>query len=52
MKDASPELQRSMQQLMQSALTRLRNWDISDQELRELQTSGDDAAHHHAPLAG
>jgi RND family efflux transporter MFP subunit len=39
-KNASPELQRSMQQLMQSALTRLRNWDISDQELRELQTSG------------
>ena len=39
-KGASAELQRSMQQLMQSTLTRLRNWDISDQELRELQTSG------------
>jgi Cu(I)/Ag(I) efflux system membrane fusion protein len=40
MKGASADLQRSMQQLKSSALTRLRNWDISDQELQELQTSG------------
>ncbi|MGZ8156069.1 MAG: efflux RND transporter periplasmic adaptor subunit [Burkholderiales bacterium] len=39
-KDGSPEIQASMQQLMKSALTRLSNWDISDQELRELQSSG------------
>jgi RND family efflux transporter MFP subunit len=39
-KNASPELQRSMRQLVASALTRLRNWDISDQELAELQQSG------------
>jgi Cu(I)/Ag(I) efflux system membrane fusion protein len=39
-KDASPEIQRSMRQLMSSALDRLRNWDISDQELAELQRSG------------
>jgi membrane fusion protein, copper/silver efflux system len=36
-RDASPEMQRSMRQLRESALTRLRNWDISDQELAELQ---------------
>lgn len=39
-KEGSPEIQASMQQLMKSALTRLRNWDISDQELHELQSSG------------
>jgi RND family efflux transporter MFP subunit len=39
-KDASPEIQRSMRQLMSSALTRLRNWDISDQEIAELQQTG------------
>jgi RND family efflux transporter MFP subunit len=39
-KSASPEMQRSMRELMQSALARLRNWDISEQELTALQQSG------------
>jgi len=33
----SPEVQASMQQLADSALQRLRNWDISDADLRRLQ---------------
>ena len=36
-KGGSPEVQASMQQLVDSALQRLRNWDISDTELRRLQ---------------
>lgn len=39
-KDASPETQASMRHLMESALQRLRNWDISDQELQRLQKEG------------
>ena len=40
MKDASSESQASMKQLMASALTRLRNWDISDEELQRLEREG------------
>lgn len=40
LKDASPDMQQSMRRMMQSALTRLRNWDISDAELTEIQQSG------------
>lgn len=36
-KGGSPEVQASMQQLVDSALQRLRNWDISETELRRLQ---------------
>ena len=39
-KDASPEVQASMHQLMESALQRLRNWDISEAELKQLQGQG------------
>jgi RND family efflux transporter MFP subunit len=39
-KDASPEIQGSMRELRASALTRLRNWDISDQELQRLEREG------------
>ena len=39
-KDASPEIQASMKQLMASALMRLRNWDISEQELQRLEREG------------
>ena len=39
-KDGSPEIQASMRQLMASALTRLRNWDISEQELQRLEREG------------
>ena len=36
----SPEVQASMQQLVDSALQRLRNWDIAESELRRLQQEG------------
>lgn len=39
-KDGSPETQASMRQLVASALQRLRNWDISDEELQRLQKEG------------
>ena len=39
-KDGSPEVQASMHQLMESALQRLRNWDISEAELKQLQKDG------------
>ena len=37
---ASPEVQASMQRLVDSALQRLRNWDISQTELQQLEHSG------------
>jgi RND family efflux transporter MFP subunit len=36
-KDAAPEIQASMRRLMTGALERLRNWDISEGELAELE---------------
>lgn len=39
-KDGSPETQASMRQLVASALQRLRNWDISDNEIQRLQKEG------------
>jgi len=39
-KEGSPEIQASMRQLVASALQRLRNWDISDEELQRLQKEG------------
>ena len=39
-KDGSPEIQAGVRQLMASALQRLRNWDISDEELQRLQKEG------------
>lgn len=39
-KDGSPEIQASMRQLMAGALARLRNWDISERELQQLQSEG------------
>ena len=36
----SPEVRASMQQLVDSALQRLRNWDIAESELRRLQQEG------------
>ena len=38
--DASGEVQASMRDLMESSLQRLRNWDISDEELQRLQQEG------------
>jgi Cu(I)/Ag(I) efflux system membrane fusion protein len=40
LKDASPEIQASMRTLMDSSLQRLRNWDIAEDELRQLQQEG------------
>ena len=40
LKDGSSEVQASMHQLMESALQRLRNWDISEAELKQLQREG------------
>ncbi len=39
-KDGTPEIQASMRQLAASALERLRNWDISEEEMRQLQKEG------------
>jgi Cu(I)/Ag(I) efflux system membrane fusion protein len=39
-KDGSPEIQASMRQLATSTLQRLRNWDISEDELKRLQKEG------------
>jgi Cu(I)/Ag(I) efflux system membrane fusion protein len=39
-KGASPEVEASMRTLMDSALQRLRNWDISEAELQRLQQEG------------
>jgi RND family efflux transporter MFP subunit len=53
-KDASPEIQASMKQLMASALTRLRNWDIADRELQRLEREGTvrRTVTLHSPVAG
>jgi Cu(I)/Ag(I) efflux system membrane fusion protein len=40
LKASSPEAQAVMQRLAEDALRRLRNWEISDQELESLQRSG------------
>lgn len=39
-RNGGPEIQASMQQLRASALARLRNWDISDEELQRLEREG------------
>ena len=40
LKDGGPEIQSSMRRLMTGSLERLRNWDISEQDLQELAKSG------------
>jgi Cu(I)/Ag(I) efflux system membrane fusion protein len=40
LRDAPKEVQGSMRDLMESSLQRLRNWDISDEELQRLQQEG------------
>ena len=40
LKDSGPEAQALMQRLAEGVLRRLRNWEISDQELRALQQEG------------
>lgn len=41
LKDAGPDAQSSMQRLAESSLTRLRNWDISDEQVRALRDRGE-----------
>lgn len=40
LKDASSQAQSGMQQLAQSSLARLKNWDISDEQIKALTQSG------------
>lgn len=40
LKGASDEAQRGMRQLADASLTRMRNWDISDEQIRALTQSG------------
>ena len=40
MAQAGPEAQRSMQQLAEASLVRLRNWDVSEAQLKEMSASG------------
>ena len=40
MAQAGPEAQKSMQQLADASLVRLRNWDVSEEQVRELSASG------------
>jgi Cu(I)/Ag(I) efflux system membrane fusion protein len=41
LKDAGPEAQSAMKQLAEASLARLKNWDISDEQLRALARSGE-----------
>jgi Cu(I)/Ag(I) efflux system membrane fusion protein len=40
LKDAGPEIQASMRSLLDGSLQRLRNWDIGEEELLQLQQEG------------
>ena len=58
MKDATPDAQASMRSLADASLARLKNWDISDEqitELRQQQRSGEEsrrALAFRSPIAG
>ncbi len=41
LKDAGPEAQAGMKQLAESSLSRLRNWDISDEQIVRLREGGE-----------
>jgi Cu(I)/Ag(I) efflux system membrane fusion protein len=41
MKDASAEMQSGMKQLAEASLTRLRNWDISEEQVKALAAGGE-----------
>ena len=41
-----------MKQLAESSLARLRNWDMSPEQIAALVKIGRSQAHHHLPLAG
>jgi Cu(I)/Ag(I) efflux system membrane fusion protein len=40
LKQAGPDAQKSMQQLADASLARLRNWDVSEEQIKELAKSG------------
>jgi len=40
MNQAGPDAQKSMQQLAEASLVRLRNWDVSEEQVKELSASG------------
>ncbi len=41
MQDAVPEAQSGMQELVQASLQRLKNWDITEKDLRQLSVTGE-----------
>jgi Cu(I)/Ag(I) efflux system membrane fusion protein len=41
LKDASPEMQSGMKQLAEASLSRLRNWDISEEQIQALAAGGE-----------
>jgi RND family efflux transporter MFP subunit len=41
MKDAAPEAQAGMRQLAESSLARLKNWDVSEEQVKALSRSGE-----------
>jgi len=41
LKDASPEMQSGMRQLSEASLLRLRNWDISEEQIKALAAGGE-----------
>ena len=54
MQDAVPEAQAGMKNLAQSSLVRLKNWDITDDELRRLRETGEvrRTMAYHSPVPG
>ena len=52
LKDAGAESRSGMAQLAESSLTRLRNWDVSDEQIEALEKTGRGAAHRHVPVPG
>ena len=52
MSDAGSEAQAGMKQLAESSLARLRNWDLSPEQIDGAGQDRRGQAHHHLPLAG
>ncbi|MBI4290314.1 MAG: efflux RND transporter periplasmic adaptor subunit [Betaproteobacteria bacterium] len=54
LKDASPDMQANMRTLMEGSVQRLRNWDISEQELERLKKEAQptNSITLHSPVSG
>jgi len=52
LEQAGPDAQRSMQQLADASLARLRNWDVSDEQIQGLDAFGYGQPHTDVPLTG